>query len=160
MDTKRQTITSLLLLASCALLGACSGDTPKAGSPRGSLLEENGTAMPASLHVSPRGTPTLEPLDAKSVAGSWKDGVSSFENGDYDAAVSQLEVAVGGRSTDPYAHYLLGLAQWKTGRLEEAARSLETSLSQDATRPRTWVNLARVRMELGDAKGALEAADK
>lgn len=169
METKRHAIKNLSLTgvaASCALLAACSGGTTGTGSPRGSLLEENGVAvqasLPGSLPPAPpvTGIELLGPVDAKTVAAAWRDGVARFENGDYQGAVSHLQVTVRGRTNDAYAHYLLGLAQWKSGELEQAARSLETSLTLDATRPRCWVNLARVRMDLGDASGALEAATK
>jgi len=82
------------------------------------------------------------------------------ENGAFGDASAKLEVAVSGRPADAYASYLLGLSRWKTGDLEGAERALTGSLAIDATRPKSWINLARVRMERSDAKGALEAATK
>lgn len=55
--------------------------------------------------------------------------------------------------------YLRGIAQWKSGQYEQAEASLERSAALGPGSARTWVNLARVRMDHNDPQRALEAAD-
>lgn len=168
MQAKRKSpvLVSAGLLTAAALLAACGtgGTAPKPAAPAGSLLSEEGTAIPATLPAAtPAALPALPeaapaPVDAATAKAAWKDGVAAFENGDYGTAVDTLKVAVAGRSDDAYARYLLGLSEWKNGDPAAAALSFEDSLKLDANRKKTWINLARVRMAVDDAKGALDAA--
>jgi Flp pilus assembly protein TadD len=156
--------TILGFLAAGALVTSCANDASRDGA---TLLAEHGQALPASLGVS--STPPLAsdlpdvasgPVDRAQAATAWKDGVVRFDNGDYAGAVTQLKVAVAGEPDDAYRRYLLGLAQWKSGDLQAADASLVESVNLDATRLKTWINLARVRNERRDRPGAVEAADK
>lgn len=63
-------------------------------------------------------------------------------------------------ATDPRHAYLDGIAAWKEGRPEQAERDLLLAADYDPTHVKTFVNLARVRMDRGDFAGALEAAEK
>ena len=99
-------------------------------------------------------------VDRQTATAAWKDGVQSFDNGDYVTASDKLKTAVAGKPGDSYALYLLGLAQWKSGDLAGAESSLVESVQLDDTRVKGWINLARVRNQRDDRSGALEAADK
>jgi len=102
----------------------------------------------------------LTPVDAATATAAWKDGVASFDGNDYAAASEKLKIAVAGESQSAYRHYLLGLSQWKSGDPAGAEAALAQSATLDPTRPKTWINLARVRNDRSDRSGALEAADK
>lgn len=156
--------TILGLLASGALLAGCSHDATR---DEATLLATQGTAQPASLGVSsaPPLTadlpePPLGPVDPAAATSAWKDAVELYDNGDYAGAIPKLELAVAGDPDDAYRRYLLGLALWKSGDLDRAEAALVDSVKLDATRLKTWINLARVRNERDDRKGALEAAEK
>lgn len=158
--------TILGMLAVGALAASCAHDASGDGD-RATLLARHGEALPASLGVSsapplPADLPeaALGPVDPAAAAVAWKDGVARFDNGDYAGAVTQLKLAVAGEPDDAYRRYLLGLAQWKSGDLDGADGSLLASVNLDATRLKTWINLARVRNDRDDRTGALEAADK
>jgi Flp pilus assembly protein TadD len=145
------------LLAAGILLAACGRNTVEQKPVAESTFMPEArpkvdTDLPQQLPV-----PTVDPATAKS---AWVEGVAAYENGGYAEAAQKLEVAVQGRPGDAYASYLLGLSRWKTGDLEGAEKALEGSLAIDATRLKPWTNLARVRMERKDPKGALEAATK
>ena len=100
-------------------------------------------------------TPSIDPKTA------WKDGVHAYQSGDFSLSADFLRVAVDGtKKDDPYAHYLFGLALWKSGRLDEAEGVLVRCASMNDQSVRTWVNLARVRLDRRDFDGALEAADR
>lgn len=58
-----------------------------------------------------------------------------------------------------YACYDLGIRLWKGGELENAERALVRSAELSGEFLKTWVNLARVRMDRKDFEGALGAAD-
>lgn len=104
------------------------------------------------------GTLPATPIDPKT---AWKEGVALYQSGDYSPAANHLRVAVEGeKKDDPYAHYLFGLALWKSGQLDESEGALVRASSMNARSARTWVNLARVRLDRRDFDGALEAADR
>jgi Flp pilus assembly protein TadD len=148
--------TILGLLASGTLLTGCSDDARGQG---GTLpASPVASATPSVSADLPMAAPT--PVDPAMAKTAWKDGVALFDNGDYQAASEKLKTAVAGKPQDAYRRYLLGLALWKSGERASAEASLVESAKLDATRIKTWINLARVRHELGDRTGALEAADE
>jgi Flp pilus assembly protein TadD len=157
--------TILGLFAAGALLAGCAHDVGHEGD-GATLLARSGEALPASIGVASAPLPANLPetsfdlVDPAVAKAAWKDGVARFDDGDYAGAVVQLKLAVAGEPDDAYRRYLLGLAQWKAGDLEGAETSLVASVSADATRLKTWINLARVRNDRRDRSGALEAADK
>ena len=103
-------------------------------------------------------TEAATPIDPKT---AWKDGVTAYQSGDYSTAAKNLRVAVEEtKKDDPYAHYLFGLALWKSGQLDESEVVLVRAASMNEGSVRTWVNLARVRLDRRDFDGALESADR
>src|SRR5712691_1469651 len=102
---------------------------------------------------------SLPPSDPRIVKLAWREGVSLYSAGDYKDASTRLQVAAAGRPNDAYAHYLLGLALHKSGQSGEAEKALELAATLNPDSARTWINLARVRMDLNHPDRALEAAD-
>jgi len=102
----------------------------------------------------PASTPTIDPKTA------WKDGVAAYQSGDFAGSATHLRVAVEEKTDDPYAHYLFGLALWKSGQLDEAEGALVRSTTLNDQSIKTWINLARVRLDRREFDGALEAADR
>lgn len=103
-------------------------------------------------------TPVTPPTPTETRA-AWREGVSLYDKGDYERASEQLTVAAAGRSKDAYTHYLLGLALWKTGRIERSEQELARSVELNPESLKALVNLARVRLDRGDAPGALTASE-
>jgi tetratricopeptide (TPR) repeat protein len=148
--------TILGLLVCGALMSGCAGDAKgDGGAMQASLAASSAPPVPTAVPE-----PTLAPVDAATARAAWREGVALYGNGDYTAASDKLKTAVAGAPQDAYRRYLLGLALWKSGDRDGAATSLLESANLDATRPKTWINLARVRNDLGDRTGALEAAEK
>jgi Flp pilus assembly protein TadD len=102
-------------------------------------------------------TPTEPPIDPKT---AWKEGVQSYQSGDFTTASSRLRVAIDGRQDDPYAHYLFGLALWKSGQVDEAEGEMVRATTLNDQSIKTWINLARVRLDRRQFDSALEAADR
>ena len=148
--------TILGLLVFGALMTGCAGDAKGDGGATQASLAPT-LVMPVPTAVP---EPALAHVDAATAAAAWREGVVLFGNGDYTAASDKLKTAVAGTPQDAYRRYLLGLALWRSGDRDGAATSLLESANLDATRPKTWINLARVRNDLGDRTGALEAAER
>ncbi len=109
--------------------------------------------------ASPEVQMPAAPPDPARARTAWQEGVSLFESGDYSGASAALQVAADGRPDEPYVRYLLGLSLWKAGKNAEAEKAMLRAAELDEGSVKTRVNLARVRMDLGDAQGALDAAD-
>ena len=109
---------------------------------------------PMDVTTPPASTPTIDPKTA------WKDGVAAYQSGDFAGSATHLRVAVEEKTDDPYAHYLFGLALWKSGQLDEAEGALVRSTTLNDQAIKTWINLARVRLDRREFDGALEAADR
>jgi Flp pilus assembly protein TadD len=151
-----------VILGAALALCACSpnGDTPlpvvaerRAADAR--LAFEGPIAtMPAAAAIGVQ----PDAPDPDETRSAWREGVALFENRDYAEAAGRLELASRGRGEDAYTHYLLGLARLKCGDGAGAEAALARSAELDATRVKTFVNLARARMLRGDPAGAKEAA--
>lgn len=115
------------------------------------------TSQVAEVQGPPAPQTPVETIDPKT---AWKEGVQSYQSGDFATASSRLRVALDGRQEDPYAHYLFGLALWKAGQLDEAEGELVRSTTLNDQSIKTWINLARVRLDRKEFDSALEAADK
>jgi tetratricopeptide (TPR) repeat protein len=156
-------------LAAAVCLAACA-DKPSKSS---GAIADSGTmtppvAVPASttvgvplpsLPASGPEIPEIPPTQTETRA-AWQEGVVAFDAHDYETAGARLQIAAAGRPDDAYVNYLLGLALWKAGHPIEAEEALARSASINGGSIKTWINLARVRMERKDSAGALEAADE
>jgi Flp pilus assembly protein TadD len=141
------------MVSASAVVAACgNGSDGKVETP---AAESN-----VATAVAPAPEPVTVVVDPVTAKAAWKDGVQSFDNGDYTGAADKLKTAVAGKPGDSYARYLLGIAQWKSGDLAGAESSLVESVKLDGTRVKGWINLARVRNQRDDRSGALEAADR
>ncbi len=84
--------------------------------------------------------------------------LESYGAREFDHTVAYLEAEIAERPQRAWTHYMLGLALWKSGRLDEAAAAMEESAKLGPDSIKTLVNLARIRNDQGDFEGALEAA--
>src|SRR5262245_47326118 len=156
-----RTITGGLVwgLALLPLLTAC-GDRQKKETPSPSTISStaqtpsSGTQSPVGTtsDVASTTTPSVstQPPTSEETKIAWGEGVKLYGSGDFEGACTQLEVASAGRPDDAYVHYLLGLSQWKAGHLEESEKSLVRSSEINDRSARTFVNLARVRLDRND----------
>jgi len=149
-------------LAAAPLTG-CTDKKPVETSSRTDTTPPSVTSTPstgtqvAEVQGPPAPASPVETIDPKT---AWKEGVQSYQSGDFATASSRLRVALDGRQDDPYAHYLFGLALWKSGQLDEAEGELVRSTTINDQSIKTWINLARVRLDRKEFDSALEAADK
>ncbi len=99
------------------------------------------------------------PPKAAEVAAAWGEGVALYDSGDYTGAIVPLQIAADGLPGEPYTQYLFGLALWKVGEFDSAERALRAASDLNPDSIKTWINLARVRLDQDDSHGALAAAD-
>lgn len=131
-------------------------------------------ADPAAAYVQPASVPATPAVPEPVSAGTPEEaeayqvepgvnylarGIEKFQAREFGHAVAYLLAEVEARPDRPYSRYLLGLALWKDGRLDEAAEAMSRSAELDDTAIRTFVNLSRIQNDRGDYDAALEAAD-
>ena len=168
-------IPAILLLAACGGRDK-SGNDGKVATASRSVTTTPASEAPATAGLpdglsagnQSDGRPTLPPIPAPSTQPpteeetrtAWREGVALYGSGDFDEASVRLQIAAEGRTEDAYVHYLHGLSLWKSGHPKEAETALTRSSELHKGSSRTFINLARVRLELDDPTGALEAADQ
>jgi Flp pilus assembly protein TadD len=162
-----RTRTTLIWGVVCTTLLVACGDKTGTRRADSSVTPRpgDGVLAPTSTGVGAMPVPAVEPAPklpptAEEVKQAWRDGVALYDGRDYEQASTRLQIVVDVRPTDAYAHYLYGLALWKSGHLSEAETALTTATSLDRNQPKGWINLARVRMQRDDFSGALQAADE
>jgi tetratricopeptide (TPR) repeat protein len=67
--------------------------------------------------------------------------LETYEAREFDHAVAYLEAEIAERPQRAWTHYMLGLALWKSGRLDEAEAAMEPTgeeFDPDAPRPYDW----------------------
>jgi tetratricopeptide (TPR) repeat protein len=117
------------------------------GGPSGATERAADTPLPSS-------EPGLTWLD------HFKKANAFYEKREYESAAAAFEKALQTKEDNYFLHYMLGLSYWKDGRDERAAESLNTCLELKPDFTKAWVNLARVRRELGDPQEAVALCEK
>lgn len=152
-------VSALMVVAGCG-----GGGLPEEAVRRSEPVEVE--AKPANLAatippvaVDDAGAPEgIRILSDGDVKNAWRDAVRRVLERDFGGAIPILEVVAEHRVRDAGVPYVLGIALWKTGRLDEAERSLERTVEIDPQHFKGWLNLARVRMDGGHYTEAHEAA--
>jgi Flp pilus assembly protein TadD len=155
-------------LAASAMLAGCSGSDdhrPVSSETNSKVSVPSRTETVTSttepvVGTSPGTEVASQPPTPSEIHAAWQEGVSLYESGNFEAASVRLQIAATGRPSDPYVQYLDGLSLWKSGHLAESEAALLRSAAINDSSLRTFVNLARVRLDRDDSAGALQAADR
>jgi tetratricopeptide (TPR) repeat protein len=131
------------------------------------------TATPASYTPEPP-QPAAPPIEPGPVEPALEDtepafrvepgedyvarGLETYGAREFDKACAYFRAAVDERPGRPWTQYMLGLALWKAGRLDEAAAEMTLAAETDADPGRAWVNLSRIQNDRGEFDAALDAA--
>jgi len=154
-----------VLMVLLPLVGvACGG-----GEPPRSEDEEVGriaVALPPPLPDLP--PETVEPGENTAVVPepeipkevSYEEAELAFLERRYGEAVDLFERYTERRSANPWGFYMLGLSAWKAGEMEAAESAFERALELDPQHVKSWLNLARVRLDTDRPEEALEAIDE
>lgn len=89
---------------------------------------------------------------------TYAEAAAVYRTGRYGEAIDLFIRYVEREPTNPWGHYMLGIAAWKGGHLDLAEAHLVESLLIDPDHAKGRVNLARVLIELGQGTAAAEHA--
>ena len=101
-----------------------------------------------------RGVPPL-PLRA-----SYEAAESAFGAGRYTDAVELFTAYNTTHPENPWGQYMLGMSAWKTGEHEKALNAFDQALQLDPNHRKSLFNSARVLLDSGRPKEALERIEK
>jgi tetratricopeptide (TPR) repeat protein len=151
----RRFLVAALALVPLALV-ACGKDSgtrttsDAAGSP--TIVSTSGTSAaeaPSSRPSTDAGTPA-----------TYASGEAAYLAGNYADARRIFESYITTRPENSWGHYMLGLASWKSGDLTSADEALSRAISLDSTQVKSYVNSARVLLDLGRNHEALERGQR
>ena len=85
-------------------------------------------------------------------------GLESYEGREFDRAAAYFEAEAETRPDGAWVRYMLALSLWKSGAVDEAEQAMQDAAELDPSSIRSFVNLARIRNDLGSHDAALDAA--
>ena len=116
------------------------------------------TASPPLTTSPAAGTPPARTEWDEPAPVTYSQAEAVYRAGRYGEAVDLFIRYVEREPTNPWGHYMLGLAAWKGGYLELAEAHLVESLMIDPDHLKGRINLARVLIGLGRGAAAAEHA--
>lgn len=93
-------------------------------------------------------------------AVSYSDAESVYQSGDYGEARRLFEAYVSAKPENPWGHYMLGLSAWKSGDPGSAEEAFNRAIALDSSHVKSYLNGARVLLDLGRNHEALERAQQ
>ncbi len=164
-------IAAVLAIMVFALAAACREDAPAVlgGDISAEVTTLAAAASPSQSSAPPPAagtfttttpaTPTAAGTNPKEHAPvTFSQAEAAYRAGRHGEAVDLFIRHVEREPTNPWGHYMLGIAAWKGGYLELAEAHLVESLLIDPDHLKGRINLARVLIELGQGAAAAEHA--
>ena len=139
---------ALVLLA----LAACSGKD----SGNRTTSDAAGSPTMISTSVTSSTDESSQLTGGPAVPASYTDAEAAYQAGNYVDARRMFESYIMTRPENPWGHYMLGLSAWKSGDLNSAEESFTRAIALDSTHVKSYVNSARVLLDLGRNHEALE----
>jgi Flp pilus assembly protein TadD len=150
---ERQLNTGRVIAAAlvCSGIVACDGGKKET---RGVMAETTPSLTPAS-HVT---TVPESTVPVRTVTGplSFKDGETAFAEKRYDEAVTVFKGYTTQKPENPWGHYMLGLAAWKSRDLDQAEGEFLKAIELAPTHVKSMYNLGRVYLDKGEPQKAVE----
>lgn len=147
-----------LVLIGAIVLTACDAPTGR----RSSRETAQETAAVVSARVEGPQTTTVTPSAPAPIvqhAVTYEEAETAFQARDYAAATQLFGSYVERKPDNPWGHYMLGLSAWKGGDHERAVEAFERALALDPTHVKSYLNLARVLLEVDRPAEALARID-
>jgi Flp pilus assembly protein TadD len=153
-ETASRAIVGLVLLGAIVLTG-CDAPTGRRTS------REQDAAAVAAARVTPPVQATPAPLPAPETPRSvtYEEAEAAFRAGQYEDAARLFARYVEVKPENPFGHYMLGLSAWKRGDHAGAELAFERALALDGSHVKSYLNLARVLLEVGRPEDALARVD-
>lgn len=137
-------------------LAACSGKD--SGNRTTSDAAGSPTIVSTSVTSSTDGS--SQPSGGAVNSATYADGEAAYEAGNYVEARRMFESYITTRPENPWGHYMLGLSAWKSGDLGSAEEAFTRAITLDSTHVKSYVNSARVLLDLGRNHEALERGQR
>lgn len=153
--TRSIVVTRDRLLIAAALvplaLAACSGKDST------SRTTADAAGAPTVVNAS-MVTPSTESASSSpaTAPASYNEAEAAYQAGNIAEARRLFESYVTTRPDNPWGHYMLGLSAWKSGDLGTAEAAFDRAITLDSTHVKSYVNAARVLLDLGRNHEALE----
>jgi len=114
---------------------------------------------PFTPPAAPGATAAPEPVFAVQPGENYAQrGIETYAGREFDKAAAYFRAEVETHPDEAWPRYMLGLAMWKSGRLDEAAAEMSRAAEIDGGSIKTLVNLSRIENDRGEFERALEAA--
>jgi Tfp pilus assembly protein PilF len=125
---------------------------------------DTSTSATASAVVTPTGSPEAASGEVDSARTqqpivTFAAAQTAYTQRKYGDAEQSFGVYVERHPRNAFGHYMLGLAAWKNGDLDQAQEAFEESLALDSTNVKTLLNLGRVLLDQGHPDEALVRID-
>jgi tetratricopeptide (TPR) repeat protein len=147
----RRFLIAALALAPLAL-AACGG---KDSSSR-TTSDAGGTPTIINASTTTSSSEGISSPAAPTASATFEDAEAAYQAGNYVEARRLFESYITTRPENPWGHYMLGLAAWKSGDLESAEGSFNRAIALDSAHVKSYINGARVLLDLGRNHEALE----
>jgi tetratricopeptide (TPR) repeat protein len=137
-------------------LAACGGkdsSSRTSSDAAGSPTVVNASMTTATDDVAPRPFQPVAPA-------SYADAEAAYQSGNYAEARRLFESYITTRPENPWGHYMLGLSTWKSGDLASAEVAFNRAITLDSSHVKSYINAARVLLDLGRNHEALERGSK
>lgn len=87
---------------------------------------------------------------------SYEDAEQVFRSGEYREATDLFSAYTERKPENPWGHYMLGLSAYRAGDLARAERAFDRALELDPAHAKSYLNSARVLLDLGRTHEAME----
>ncbi|MEO8294888.1 MAG: tetratricopeptide repeat protein [Gemmatimonadota bacterium] len=91
---------------------------------------------------------------------SYADAELVYREGRYQEAERLFETYTTSNPANQFGHYMLGLSAWKAGDFSAADRAFNRAIELDSTHVKSYLNSARVLLDLDRNHEALERAER
>jgi len=159
--TERQREAISQVIVGIALLGAVvlSGCDAPTGRRTSREPDAAGAVAAARLTPPPEAVPAPVPEPPTPRVVTYEEAEAAFRAGTYEDAANLFARYVELKPDNPFGHYMLGLSAWKSRDHAGAEAAFERALALDPTHVKSYLNLARVLLELDRADDALARTD-
>ena len=119
------------------------------------------SSSPATVAVVDSGTGPAGDGSATQPTGpvSYADAEAAYAGRNYDEAVDLFAAYTRSSPDNPWGHYMYGLSAWKAGDREQAIVAFDEALRLDPQHRKSLLNSARVLLETGRPREALERVE-
>lgn len=148
-DHRPQWITAALITVVLAACGGKETETP--------VLAQAPAPPPSTTPVTLAGGPTVTTTAvAPATSVSFEDGETLYKERKFTEAKEVFSGYVERKPENPFGHYMLGLASWKSGDLTGAEKAFNEAITKDPKHVKSLLNSARVLMDLDRNQEAFE----